>query len=101
MPIIEAFACGVPVICSRLGAMEEIVADGRTGLQFTPCNADDLAAKVEWAWTHPKEMEAMGLGARAEYEAKYTAERNYQMLMEIYQHTIENSSELREHSHRS
>ncbi len=27
--------------------------------------------------------------ARAEYEAKYTAERNYQMLMEIYQRAID------------
>jgi glycosyltransferase involved in cell wall biosynthesis len=81
---IESFACGVPVICSRLGAMEEIVADGRTGLHFTAGDAEDLAQKVEWAWTHPEEMAAMGRAARAEYEAKYTAERNYEMLMEIY-----------------
>ena len=86
--IAEALACGVPVICSRLGAMEEIVEDGRTGLHFTPGNADDLAAKVDWAWTHPKEMEAMGRAARAEYETKYTAERNYLMLMEIYQKVL-------------
>ena len=85
---VEAFACGVPVICSRLGAMEEIVADGRTGLHFTPGNADDLVQKVEWAWTHPEEMAAMGRGARAEYEAKYTAERNYEMLMEIYRKVL-------------
>ncbi len=85
---IEAFACGVPVIASRLGAMEEIVDAGRTGLHFRPGDAEDLAAKVEWAWTHPKEMEVMGLEARAEYEAKYTAARNYQMLMEIYQRAI-------------
>jgi glycosyltransferase involved in cell wall biosynthesis len=88
MTIIEAFACGVPVICSRLGAMEEIVADGRTGLHFTPGDADDLAAKVEWAWTHPHEMEEMGREARAEYEAKYTAERNYTLLMEVYQRAL-------------
>jgi glycosyltransferase involved in cell wall biosynthesis len=88
MAIIEAFACGVPVICSRLGAMKEIVADGRTGLHFTPGNADDLAAKVEWAWAHPREMQEMGREARAEYEAKYTAERNYEMLMEIYTKAI-------------
>jgi glycosyltransferase involved in cell wall biosynthesis len=86
--IVEAFACGVPVICSRLGAMEGIVADGRTGLHFTPSNADDLAAKVEWAWSHPEEMAAMGRAARAEFEAKYTAERNYQMLMEIYRKVL-------------
>jgi glycosyltransferase involved in cell wall biosynthesis len=85
----EAFACGVPVIASRLGAMEEIVADGRTGLHFTPGNAGDLAAKVEWAWAHPVEMAAMGRAARAEYEAKYTPERNYAMLMGIYERTLE------------
>ena len=86
--IIEAFACGVPVIASRLGAIEEIVTDGRTGLHFTPGDPDDLAAKVEWAWTHPDEMQAMGRAARAEYEFKYTAERNYQMLMDIYERVI-------------
>jgi glycosyltransferase involved in cell wall biosynthesis len=85
MSVVEAFACGVPVICSRAGAMQEIVADGRTGLHFTPGDADDLAKKVEWAWTHRAEMAAMGRAARAEYEAKYTAERNYAMLMDIYQ----------------
>ena len=83
--IIEAFACGVPVICSRLGAMQEMVADGRTGLHFNPGDAEDLARRVGWAWTHPEEMAAMGRAARTEYEAKYAADRNYQMLMEIYQ----------------
>ena len=34
LAIAEAFACGVPVIATRLGAMAEIVADGRTGLHF-------------------------------------------------------------------
>jgi glycosyltransferase involved in cell wall biosynthesis len=82
---VEAFACGVPLVASRLGAMEETIEDGRTGLHFTAGDPDDLAAKVEWAWTHPERMEEMGRAARAEYEAKYTAERNYQMLMDIYQ----------------
>jgi glycosyltransferase involved in cell wall biosynthesis len=88
----EAFACGVPVIASRLGAMQEIVADGRTGLHFTAGDADDLAAKVEWAWTHAEEMQAMGHAARAEYEAKYTAERNYDMLMGVYQKVLQRAA---------
>jgi glycosyltransferase involved in cell wall biosynthesis len=88
MSVVEAFACGVPVICSRLGAMREIVADGRTGLHFTPGDAEDLAHKAEWAWTHPEEMADMGREARREYEAKYTAEKNYPLLMDIYQRAI-------------
>ena len=85
---VEAFACGVPVIASRIGVMEEIVQDGRTGLHFTPGDPEDLAAKVEWAWTHDQEMEEMGRNARAEYEAKYTAERNCEMLMGIYRQAL-------------
>jgi glycosyltransferase involved in cell wall biosynthesis len=86
--VAEAFSCGVPVLASRTGVTEEMVADGGTGLHFTPGDADDLAAKVEWAWAHPEEMAAMGRAARAEYEAKYTAERSYPMLMEIYQRVL-------------
>ena len=41
----EASALGLPVIASRLGAMAEIVEDSVTGLQFTPGDAADLAAK--------------------------------------------------------
>jgi glycosyltransferase involved in cell wall biosynthesis len=88
LTIAEAFASGVPVICSRLGAMQEIVDDGRTGLHFSPGHAGDLAAKVEWAWAHPDRMTAMGREARAEYESRYTPERNYQRLMAIYERAV-------------
>jgi glycosyltransferase involved in cell wall biosynthesis len=88
LTIIEAFACGVPVFASRMGAMAEIVRDGDTGLHFTPGDPEDLAAKVEWACMHPKQMEAMGRNARAEYLAKYTPERNYELLIELYDRAI-------------
>jgi len=83
--IAESFACGVPVICSRLGSMQEIVTDGRTGLHFQAGDTEDLARKVQWAWEHPEEMDAMGRRARQEFEAKYTAARNIEMLEEIYE----------------
>lgn len=94
----EAFSCGVPVLASRTGVMEEMVEDERTGLHFTPGDAGDLAAKVEWAWTHPEEMAAMGRAARAEYEAKYTPERNYSALMEAYQRAIDKGGSPKEQS---
>lgn len=96
--IAESFACGVPVICSRMGAMQEIVEDGRTGFHFTTADADDLATKVEFAWNHPERLRSMGEEARREYEAKYTAEQNYPMLMEIYQHALDRKHQLCEMS---
>jgi glycosyltransferase involved in cell wall biosynthesis len=89
MTIGEAFTCGLPVLASRLGAITEIVEGGRTGIHFTPGDPEDLAVKVEWAWTHEKEMQEMGKEACREYEMKYTAERNYTMLMDIYRLAIE------------
>jgi len=89
LAIIESFACGVPVIASRLGSMAEIVEDGKTGMHFTAGDEADLAAKVEWAWNRPEELLCMGRAARQEYEAKYTAERNYSRLMDIYRQALE------------
>jgi len=86
--IAEAFACGVPVISSRLGAMRENVSDRRTGLHFNAGDAEDLAAKVDWARTHSLELAAMGRKARHEYERRFSPEVNYSQLMEIYEQTV-------------
>jgi len=92
LAVAQAFACGVPVIASRLGSLAEIVADGETGLHFSPGDNADLAAKLEWAWTHPEEMQIMGRRARAEYEAKYTAKRGLENLMSVYRQALERPS---------
>ena len=88
MTIIESFACGVAVICSRLGAMQEIVDDGRTGRHFSTGDPQDLADRVAWAWDNPEQMKQMGKEAREEYEKKYTAKKNYPLLMSIYERCL-------------
>ena len=82
--IVEAYSVGLPVIASNLGGMSSMIEHNRTGLHFCPGDPDDLAKQVEWILGHPVELERMRKEARSEYEAKYTAERNYDMLMEIY-----------------
>lgn len=86
----EAFAAGTPVLAASIGAIGEITDNGRTGLHFRPGDPSDLAAKVDWLLSHPKELAQMRTEARREYEAKYTAERNHEMLMEIYAQAIAN-----------
>ena len=88
MTILESFACGKPVIGSKLGAMAEIIEDGKTGLLFEPGSAKALVEKIEWAIKNKDEMKQMGINARKEYEEKYSAEKNYEMLMEIYNNLV-------------
>lgn len=86
--LVEAFACGLPVIASRIGALAELVEEGVTGLMFEPGDAAGLEQKMRWAQAHPQEMARMGRAARAHYEANFTAERNYRQLIAIYGEAI-------------
>jgi len=83
--IIEAYATGTPVIASRLGAMADLVEDGKTGLLFNPGEPDDLTAKVQYALEHPEEMARWGREARYVFEQRYSSESAYKSLMEIYE----------------
>jgi len=94
--IIEAFSCGVPVIASSLGAMQELVEHGRTGLLFRPGDVDDLARTMALAWEQPDFLRRLGENGRAEYEAKYTAAANYRQLIDIYQEVIERRARVTE-----
>ena len=88
MAIREAFACGKPVVASNLGAMAELVEDQKTGLLFEPGDHEDLAAKIRWMLKNEDACFAMGKNARREFEQKYTAEKNFQILTGIYQAVI-------------
>jgi len=81
----DAFAAAVPVAASRIGALERIVDDGATGLLFSPGDAADLRRRVAEAWADPSRLEAMGVAARAAFEARYTADLGYRALLAVYE----------------
>jgi glycosyltransferase involved in cell wall biosynthesis len=87
--IAEAFACGTPVLGASVGSIPEMLDDQVTGLHFAPGDADALAQKVTWAWTHLPELAAMGKAARKVFEDRYTANANYHLLMKIYDSAID------------
>jgi len=86
--ITESYAVGLPVIASKLGNMSTLIDHGRTGLHFRPEDPEGLAAQVQWALTHQSEFAYMRRNARVEFEAKYTAEQNYRMLIEVYERAM-------------
>jgi len=84
----EAFACGLPVLGSSIGAVKEIIDDDKTGLLFRPGDVQDLQRAIQWVLTNPVKMEQMGKRAREKYLNEYTQERNYKLLMDVYRSAI-------------
>ena len=84
LTMVEAMACGVPVIASRIGVVSDAIVHGKTGLLFTPGDPVALAQTIENAWDDADRMLMLARNARREYEEKYTAERNLQQLTSIY-----------------
>ena len=88
MTIVEAFACGTPILSSRIGNMQSIIRDGETGLFFEPGNPGDLADTLSRAMREPEDMSRMGREARSTFEQHYTRDRNYEALLTIYEDAL-------------
>ncbi len=84
MIIIEAFAYGKPVIGSRIGAIPELISEGRTGLLFKHGDYVGLREKMEYLLSSPSLVEKMGRNARDKVERENNPEEHLKRLMEVY-----------------
>jgi glycosyltransferase involved in cell wall biosynthesis len=86
--IIEAYSRGVPVVASNIGVTPELVIDNKTGLLFEAGNTRDLADKAKWVWDHPLEANEMGNNGLSIYKKRFTQDRCYETLIEVYKKMI-------------
>lgn len=82
--ILEAMACGVPVIASNLPGLQDIISDGRTGWLVPPAQPQALAAKVVVALTEPDLRDSIRR-ASLELIEKYSINKIAVDYYEIYQ----------------
>lgn len=85
--VVEAFAHGVPVVASRLGALAELVDDGETGALFEPGDSEGLR-KAMGLLAEPETSIAFGERARQVYLDRFTPERDLAATERIYTDAI-------------
>ena len=88
MVIVEAYAVGTPVVASNIGSLSEVIIDGFTGKKFMPGNAKDLRETVNQLWNDKELIDKMRGNVTRLYAEKYTADHNYNQLMQIYSNLI-------------
>ena len=92
MVLLEAFACGTPVIAAKIGSLDEIVLEGMTGTKFSPGNAADLAGAVLRLVADAEGLARMRQTARETFEQSYRAEQNLSQLLGIYRDVLSEAS---------
>jgi glycosyltransferase involved in cell wall biosynthesis len=83
--ILEAFACGKPVLAAELGSIPYIVEDGKNGLLYKVGNATDLANKADFLCANPEMILRMGHYARHLIDTQYSPSHGRQLLFDIFQ----------------
>lgn len=88
MTLAEACASGLPVAASRIGALAELVEDGRTGRVFDPFDPADMERSIADALSDPVRLGDWGTAARRYYEAHLTRERTLAAKLALYEDLI-------------
>jgi glycosyltransferase involved in cell wall biosynthesis len=70
--LLEAMACGTPVVATAVASLPEVVADGVAGFLVPPNDPEALAGRLRWLLGHPAEAQAMGVAARARVLERFT-----------------------------
>jgi glycosyltransferase involved in cell wall biosynthesis len=82
--LLEGMACGVPVICTDVASMPEVVEDGVTGFVVPPNDARALRQKLLWLRDNPSARRRMGEAARRSVLQNFTWPRVARSCLEIY-----------------
>ncbi len=92
--LVEAMACGKPVIATRLPGVRTVVRDEENGLLCEPSNAYDLAEKMSKILGNEKKAVAFGKRGLEIANTKYSTEAVAKKLSKIYQNAIKKKENL-------
>jgi len=83
--IMEAQACGLPVVSTRHSGIPEVVLDGKSGFLVPERDVDALTKKLQYLIEHPELWPEMGRAGRRFVEERYDIQKLNQRLVKIYE----------------
>jgi glycosyltransferase involved in cell wall biosynthesis len=81
--VLEALACGVPVVASRVGGLTETIVDGVTGWSCPPGDGEGLASAIADVLDRPEEGARRALAGRRLVEERYDRRRVFEQLRRV------------------
>ncbi|MGH9450756.1 MAG: N-acetyl-alpha-D-glucosaminyl L-malate synthase BshA [Terriglobia bacterium] len=85
---LEAMACGVPSVCSRVGGLPEVVRDGVDGFLVPPRDVQGMAARALEILADPSKREAMGRAGRERAQSRFCTDKIIPLYERLYQRVL-------------
>jgi len=82
--VLESYACSKPVVATRVGGLQEIVFDGKTGLLVEPGDVNELSSAIFTLLNDDETRISMGAQARRMIEGKFSVENTVDKLETTY-----------------
>jgi len=82
--LLDAMACGKPVVATTAGGMPEVVADGQTGILVPPRDDEALAAAIVKLLKDERLRGSMGEAGGRRVRERFSSERMVQDTLELY-----------------
>jgi glycosyltransferase involved in cell wall biosynthesis len=92
MTVLEAYACGKPIIASKVGGLIDLVKDGETGLLFEPRNVEQLAESIFRLLNDNYAAKEMGLKGENFVKENFTIEKVVGKFEEVYKEIVKERS---------
>jgi glycosyltransferase involved in cell wall biosynthesis len=83
--MLDAMACGTPVVATRAGGIPEAITHDRTGLLVQPRRADQLAAAIVQLLRDPALRARLGAAGRTHVEAEFSVDRMVEGTLQVYE----------------
>ncbi|HST20647.1 MAG TPA: glycosyltransferase family 4 protein [Blastocatellia bacterium] len=91
LSLLEAMACGVPVVQPRRGTFPEVIEKTSGGILVEPDDASSLADGLLAVWKNPSLAEELGRNGYENVRAFYSASRMADRALEVYASLVEKS----------
>ncbi len=85
LSVMEAQACGIPVVASRVGGLVDLIKDRESGHLVAPNDPAALAQRLIEVFCNPDDSQMMARQARSNIEQYFSAESMVNQTLKIYE----------------
>lgn len=89
LTLLEAMACGLPVVATRVGGNSEVVQHGQTGWLVPAGDVRELADAVQRLWRNEDEAQRLGRAGRERVEQYFDVQRMVSQYEDLYCEVLE------------